>query len=799
MKFTLSWLREHIDLNPDVDLPRLIDGMTMAGLEVEEVENPAEKLGAFTVAKVIKAEAHPDADKLKVCSVETVDGVKQIVCGAPNARTGLVGIYAPLGTHIPGLDFALDTKPRKIRGVESHGMLCSAKELEAGEDHDGIVDLEGDWKVGDPAAKALGADDVVIDFEVTPNRPDWLGVVGIARDLAAAGLGVFKDSAVAPVKGEGPCPVKVSIEDEAFCPAFGLRLIRGVKNGPSPEWLQRRLRAVGLRPINVLVDVTNFLTYDRARPLHVFDAGKVTGDLTVRWAKKGETILALDGKTYELDDSVGVIADANGVESLAGVMGGEESGCTDATTDVLVEAALWDPLTIARTGRKLGLVSDAQYRFSRGVDPASVEEGLELATRLIVDMCGGTPSESLVAGTIPGAPADIDFDLAEVKRLTGLETSAARVSEILTALGFGVKKGKSGRLTVAVPTWRPDATLPADLVEEVARIEDYDALPEAGLAKPVGRRPTAVNPARRRATLARRALATRGLQEAITWSFVRADQAALFGGENAPRLANPISSELDVMRPTALVHLLLAAQKNADKGWPDAALFEVGPIYLGVEPDDQKMVAAGVRRSRPQRHWAGARTADVFDVKADALAALDAVGAPTANLQVAPTDNGWWHPGRSGRLQLGPKLVLAEFGDIHPRVLKAFDVDGPILAFEVRLDAAPEPRAKATKSKPAFEALELMPVRRDFAFVVDADTAAGDLVKAAAGADKQLVADVAVFDVFEGASIGAGRKSIAIEVTLQPRTETLDDKALDAVSSKIVAAVAKATGGSLRA
>ncbi|MGD2133323.1 MAG: phenylalanine--tRNA ligase subunit beta, partial [Maricaulaceae bacterium] len=793
MKFTLSWLKEHLDFHEEPDMDALVEAMTMAGLEVESVEDPRAKLAAFTVAKVIAAEPHPNADKLRVCRVDTKDGEKQIVCGAPNARTGLVGIYAPLGVYIPGLDLTLDKKPRAIRGVESHGMLCSSKELETGDDHDGIVDLQGDWTVGDPAADALGVGDPVIDFEVTPNRPDWLGVRGIARDLAAAGLGTFKDAPAHAFKTEGECPVAVKVRDKAFCPSFGLRLVRGVKNGPSPEWMQKQLRAIGLRPINALVDVTNFVTYDCARPLHVFDAAKVKGDLVVRPAKKGESLLALDGKTYELDETVGVIADDAGVESLAGVMGGEASGCTEETTDVLIEAALWDPIAIARTGRKLGITSDAQYRFARGVDPASVEEGLDLATALVLEMCGGKATEASIVGKPSIKGAKVSFRPEQVKRLTGLEVSDDDCRTILTDLGFAVAARKSkGAITVTAPSWRGDVEGEADLVEEIARIVGYDKLPEVSLRAPDGRKPVAIGLSRKRAGDARRTLAARGLLEAITWSFCRSDQAKLFGGADGLELANPITADLDVMRPSPLPHLLTALQKNADRGWFGGALFEVGPVYRGVEPDDQESVAAGARAVRNHRHWTGDRAADVFDVKADVLAALAAAGAPADKLQIAEASP-WWHPGRSGRLQLGPKMILGEFGEVHPGVLRALDVDGPIVAFEAYLDRVPAPRAKPGKAKPALEEAELMPVRRDFAFVVDEDVRAGDLVRAVQGADKALVVGVDVFDVFVGDAIGAGKKSIAVEVTLQPREATLDDAALENVSKLIVAAVVKAT------
>ncbi|MCG8441664.1 MAG: phenylalanine--tRNA ligase subunit beta [Caulobacterales bacterium] len=798
MKFTISWLKEHLDT--DASLEALVEAMTMAGLEVEEVDDPASRLAPFTVAKVLHAEKHPNADKLKVCRVETKDGEKQIVCGAPNARTGLVGIYAPLGTYIPGLGQALDAKPRKIRGVESQGMLCSAREMEIGEDHSGIIDLEGDWEVGAPAAEAIGAGDAVIDFEVTPNRPDWLGVVGIARDLAACGLGAFKAPVVEAVPGRFPCPIDIQLDAPEACPTFAGRLVRGVRNGPSPEWLQQRLRAIGLRPINALVDVTNFVTYDRARPLHVYDAAKLAGPIRALMAKAGDRFLALDGKDYELTPDMCAIADDARVLGLGGVIGGEYSGCTEETREVFIEAAWFDPDRTARTGRATGVLSDAQYRFARGVDPQSCVDGIEIATTLILEMCGGEPSEVRVAGTAPEGPGPVAFDVAQVARLTGLSPSKARVVAILEALGCEVGSKRAKTLTVRPPSWRPDIGLPADLVEEVARVEGYDTLPATPLPRPEGRRAPAVTAELRRVGLARRALAARGMSEAVTWSFCRRDHAALFGGGSDDlALANPISTELEVMRPSALIHLLLASQKNADRGFDGVAAFEVGPVYRGVEADEQESVAAGVRAPSGTRHWAGVRAPDVFDVKADALAALEAAGAPIGGVQIAAPAPGWWHPGRSGVIRLGPKTVLAEFGEVHPRVLRALDVDGPALAFEVFVDRIPKARAKGGKARPALEASELMPFTRDFAFVVDAETPADALMRAAAGAEKTLIADVAVFDVFQGASLGEGKKSIALEVTLQPREATLDDAAIEAVSQKIVAAVAKATGGTLRA
>lgn len=794
MKFTLSWLKEFLDT--EASLGEITQAMTMAGLEVESVDDPAARLSDFTIAKVTAARPHPDADRLQICTVETVDGTKEIVCGAPNARAGMTAVYAPLGAYIPGLDFALDKKPRKIRGVPSHGMLCSAKELEAGEDHDGIADLAGDWPLGTPAAKALGADDPVIDFEVTPNRPDWLGVEGIARDLAAAGLGTLKDRAPEPVAGKERCPVQVTIEDPDFCPAFGLRLVKGVKNGPSPDWLQKRLKAIGLRPINALVDITNFITYDRGRPLHVFDADKVQGDLTIRRAKAGESLLALDERTYALDEEIGVIADEKGVESLAGVMGGEKTGCTEETTNVLIESALWNPIDIARIGRKLGLNSDAQYRFARGVDTGFLIPGLELATQMVLDLCGGEASEIELAGEIPPTPEAFGYHFSEARRIIGIEIDNRSQIDILHRLGCGIA-GEGDSVSVQPPTWRRDLTQQADIVEEIARIHGFDKLDAVPLPRLEGRRKPVLSQAATRARLARRALAGEGWQEAVTWSFCRADQAALFGAPDAPKLANPISSELDVMRPTPLVHLVLALQKNADRGRANVRLAEIGPAWRGVKPEEQFNAAAGAVLGNEVRHWAGAVSPDIYTVKDAALTALEAAGAPVANLQTGRDVPGWLHPGRSGALMLGNR-TLAVFGELHPRVARALDVEGRVLVFEAYLDNAPPLKAKDSKSKGALDKSDLNPLTRDFAFIVDAEVAAEQLLRAAKGAEKKLIEDVRLFDVYEGTGVGEGKKSLAIEVTIQPKDQTLSDKEIDAISEKVVAAVKKATGAELR-
>ena len=798
MKFPLSWLKYHLETEASLDA--LAEAMTMAGLEIEDIDNPAEKFAEFTVCHVKEAVKHPDADKLRVCTVETKDGIKQIVCGAPNARAGMYAVYAPLGTYIPGLDFALDKKPRKIRGVESHGMMCSAKELELGEDHDGIIDLDGEWEVGTPAVTALGQDDPVLDFEVTPNRPDWLGVRGIARDLAATGIGSLKAHDIEPVEGQFPCPVSIELDWPEACPVFAGRLIRGVKNVASPDWLQKALISIGLRPINALADITNLISYDRCRPLHVYDATKLNGPIRARRGKgDADKFEALDNKEYAPDETMCVIADDKHCLGLGGVMGGTYSGCTDETTDVFIESAWFDPLITRATAKATGIDSDAKYRFERGVDPASVRDGIEQATRLILDICGGEASEIIVAGDVPAAPEPIDFPLSEVKRLTGLDLPREEVLRILTTLGFS-PDGEGDTVRVGVPSWRMDCTQKADLVEEVARIHGYDKLEAISLSRPPVRRQAPATPMQLRARYARRALAGRGYSEAVTWSFCETQEAALFGGAgDGLKLDNPISSELDVMRPTALVHLLKALQSNADHGRHDARLFEVGPIYLSDAPDGQRLVATGVRRVEASRHWTGAQAPDIFDIKADVLAALDAAGAPSASLQIAAEARDWWHPGRSGVLRLGPKNVLAEFGEIHPRVLKALDIDGRVLAFEIVLDAIPQPRkSSGLKARSPLEKADLTPVRRDFAFLVDKSVAADTLLRAARGADKALISDVSVFDVYDGKGVPDGQTSLAVEVTLQPREKTLTDEEIDAVAARIVAKVSSATGASLR-
>ncbi len=836
MKFTLSWLRDHLET--EASLEEITQTLNLIGLEVEAVENPAERLGAFRVARVIEARPHPNADKLRVCIVDAGDGAGdgagaaaggcagagggegngkgkgqgavQVVCGAPNARTGMIGVFAPTGTYIPGTDVHL--KSAKIRGVESHGMLCSERELELSDDHEGIIELpeSAAAHVGERYVDVMGLDDPVIEVGITPNRPDALAVRGIARDLAAAGLGRLKKERKGYVKpGTFDCPIAIELdfpEDAAeACPIFAGRLIRGVENRPSPSWLQQRLRAIGLRPINALVDITNYITYDRARPLHVYDAATLKGAIRARLGRRGESFLALDGKTYEVDEEMTVIADDSGVLGLGGVIGGESTGCTEATTDVFIESAYFDPVRTAMTGRRLGIHSDARYRFERGIDPLSAPLGIALATEMILEICGGEPSRVEMAGTPPERNLVIAFDPHEVMRLTGLALKPARIKTILKALGFGIA-GKGDALEVAVPSWRPDVHGPADLVEEVIRIEGIDKVPSAPMARTSGvARPVMTEP-QKRLRLARRTLAARGMVEAVTWSFIPRRMAEAFGGGTEElTLANPISSEMSDMRPSLLPGLLVAAQRNRDRGFVDLALFEAGQVFHGPAPDAQRTAVAGIRVGSQWligggRHWDGAtRAVDLFDAKADLEALLRGLGFDPARAQIVRKAPGWFHPGRSGALKLGPKTTLGVFGVLHPGLLDALDFSfsGPVVGFEMELEALPLSRKKA-RGKGPLELSDLQPVRRDFAFLLDREVPAAEVVRAARSADKKLISDVGVFDVFEDESLGPDKKSLAIEVTLQPRDETLTEAAIERIAKKIVAAVEKATGGTLR-
>ena len=806
MNFTLSWLKDHLET--DATLDEICIRLTQIGLEVEDVDDKA-AFKPFVIAKVLSAEKHPQADRLKVLSVDTGVGKPvQVVCGAPNARAGLIGAFAAPGTYVPGIDVTLAVG--NIRGVESHGMMCSEKELQISDSHDGIIELPEDAPVGTSYAAYAHLDDPMIEINLTPNRPDCTSIHGIARDLAASGLGTLKTLPTPSfaVEGETTVKVKLDLDDEKLCPGFALRLVRGVRNGPSPKWMQQRLLAIGLRPINALVDITNYMTFDQGRPMHVFDAAKVTGNLTVRRAKDGETVLALDQREYALSPNNVVIADENGIESIGGIMGGEHSGCDENTTEVLIESALWDPMNIAKSGRGLGIITDARYRFERGVDPEYMVPGMERTTELVLELCGGVAAKADVVGYKGYEPKIVDFPFSEVRRLTGLEVSTEESVQILTRLGFKVS-GSGERVSVAVPSWRPDVDGKADLVEEVMRIHGVDNIEPAPLESHVAINGKILTTLQIRTRTAKRALASRGMLEAVTWSFISEDQAKLFGGGSAAlRLANPIAAEMSDMRPSLLPGLLTAAQRNADKGYGDVAIFEVSGTYENDRPEGQRRVAGGIRRgtasmSGSGRMWSnaakgGGKPVEVFDAKADALAVMEACGLPMGNIQIEQGGPEWYHPGRSGTIKLGPKVVLGYFGEFHPSTLEALDVSGALCGFEVYVDAMPEPKKKATRTKPALELSQFQAVKRDFAFVVDKSVEAGAIIKAASGADRKLVSGVNVFDVFEGASVGEGKKSVAIEVQIQPVDRTLTDEDFEALTQKIVASVTKFTGGVLR-
>ena len=799
MKLTLSWLKEHLDTSADT--AELARRMTALGLEVESVADRAKDYAPFVVGYVIEARQHPNADRLRLCIVDTGTDRVQVVCGAPNARTGMKGVFAPAGSHIPGT--GLDLKAGMIRGEASNGMLCSMREMGLGQDHDGIIDLPADTPIGKPFAEVMGLNDPVFDVKVTPDRADCLSVAGIARDLAASGLGKLIQRDLSPAPGSFDSPITwrrdLPADRQDACPYVVGRYFRGLKNGPSPRWLQDRLTAIGLRPISALVDITNYVTFDLGRPLHVFDAKKLAGDLTMRMAHEGEEILALDGRTYRLDTKMTVIADSRELHSIGGVMGGEHSGCTETTTEMFLEVALFDPIRTAQTGRKLGVESDARYRFERGLDPVSADWGAEVAARLVLEFCGGEASRVVSAGAMPHWQRELTLRPARVASLGGVDLPAKESARILRALGFGVKE-EQGALKAAVPSWRADVEGEADLVEEVLRVHGFDRIPIVSLPRDAAMPDAATTPGQRRAVHAKRLLAERGLMEAVTFSFMRLDWAKLFGGgEAALTLANPISADLDQMRPSLLPNLLAAAGRNAARGYADIALYEVGPRYHGDRPDDQRLTAAGVRAGNvTPRNWGTAqRAVDVFDAKADALALLRELGAPVENLLTTTDAPSWFHPGRSGVLRLGA-TVLAQFGEMHPRVLRALDVKGPAVGFEIDLDRLPQPRSKPGTARPLLKASPFQPIERDFAFVVAVDTPAEKLVRAARGADKALITGVSVFDQFAGKALGEGKKSIAMSVTLQPVDHTLSDAEIETVGAKIVAAVNKATGGVLR-
>ncbi len=796
MKFTLSWLKRHLDTRASVD--EIAEVLTDLGLEVEGVEDRAALLREFTLGYVASAEKHPDADRLQVCQVETDEGLRQIICGAPNARAGITVVVAKPGVYVPGIDTTIGVGT--IRGVESFGMMASERELELSEEHDGIIELPSgevgarfvDWLAEHDPAKV----DPVIEIAITPNRPDALGVRGIARDLAARGLGVLRDLPEVEVEGSYPCPVSVRIDGDTVngCPVFAVRMIRGVTNGPSPDWLRDRLRAIGLRPVSFLVDVTNWSTFDLNRPLHVFDADVVKGDLRVHRAAGGEQIVALDDRTYTLPAGTMVISDDAGVESIAGIMGGAHSAVTAQTVNVLVESAIWDEVQIAMAGRALKINSDARYRFERGVDPAFTLEGLDRACRMILDHAGGEVSEAVVAGAVPDVSRAYRLDAKRVESLVGMRIPEAVQRSTLEALGFGFDGDMA-----AVPSWRPDVRGEADLVEEVARIASLTKLEGVPLVRAPGVLRPVLTPAQARERMARRTVASLGYDECVTYSFVDGASAGLFGGgTEATRLENPISSDLSHMRPSLLPGLLAAAARNQARGFGDLAFFELGAAFHGGEPGEQHAEVAGLLTgfTGPKGVHGDRRAVDAFDVRADAEAVLASLGAP-ARAQILRGADEWWHPGRSGRICLGPKKVLAAFGEIHPKVLRAMGVKGPAVAFTVWPEAVPLPRAQGA-SRGALTLSDLQAVERDFAFVVGAEVEAQAVVQAAQGADKALISEVRVFDVFEGDTLGEGRKSLAVTVRMQPVEATLTDAEIEAVAAKVVEKVAKATGGALR-
>ena len=795
MKLTLAWLKSHLETEATLD--EIVARLTALGLEVEDVTDPGAALAAFTVGYVIEAKPHPNADRLSVCRIDTGAGEVQVVCGAPNARTGMKGVFAASGLTVPGSGLLL--KKTVIRDVESNGMLLSERELGLSDEHDTIIELADDAPIGAPVAPLMGLDDPLIDIAITPDRGDCLGVRGVARDLAAAGLGTLAPLDDAAIAGgfASPIAVHLDFDDETAdaCPAFVGRYFRGVTNGPSPKWLQERLVAVGLRPISALVDITNWLTLDLSRPAHVFDAGRLAGDIRVRLARDGERIAALDDREYALNDAVTAITDDSGVIGLGGVIGGETTGCTADTTEVLLEIACFDPVRTARTGRTLGIESDARYRFERGIDAAFMRPGIEIATRLILELCGGEASEVFVAGAIPTAQRKLPFRPARVESLGGIAVKAATCHDILGRLGFEID-GES----VTVPSWRHDIEVEPDVVEEVLRVNGFDRIPEVSMPRAHGVAAPVLTTAQRRVGWTKRALAARGLAEAVTWSFLPSIHAGLFGGGGADlKLANPISAELTDMRPGLIPNLLAAVGRNIDRGFDRVALFEVGQTYADDSAQGQH-VAAGVVRAGTSapRHWRDApRPVDAFDVKADALAVIAACGGPVAKVQISAPGPEWYHPGRSGTLRLGP-TVLAHFGELHPRVAATFDIGGPLVACEVMLDAIPLPKAKASRARPAVKLSPFQSLRRDYAFVVDAAVRADNLVRAARSADKALITDVRLFDAYEGPELGDDKRSLAIEVILQPTERTLTDADIEAVSKKITAAVEKATGGVLR-
>lgn len=805
MKFTLDWLKQHLDTTASLD--EITIALTALGLEVDAVTDRAKLYAPFHVVYVEKAEPHPDADRLKVCLIDTGKEKLQVVCGAPNARAGMKAVFAPAGSFIPGTGITI--KKGNIRGQESNGMMVSEREMGLSEEHEGIIDVAGDVPLGTAFAALYGLNDPVIEIGLTPNRADCAGIRGIARDLAASGLGTLKPLDETPVKGSGVAPITVSLafdsETKNACPLFMGRYVKGVKNGPSPKWMQDRLKAVGLRPISALVDITNYLSMDLCRPLHVFDADKLKGNIQVRLAKAGETLLALNGKEYELTPHMTAVCDDSGVLGLGGIIGGESTGCTEGTTNVYIECAYFDPLRTARTGRALQIDSDARYRFERGIDPAFTLPAIEIATRLVLELCGGEAGDVVKAGDVPAWQRTIMYDPAYLKHLGGVDLPVAQQESILKALGFTVNTKSANAWEIQPPSWRGDVEGKADIVEEILRVNGYDKIPAVSVEKSSTVTQSGETLNVMRARRSRSMLASRGLNECVTWSFMPEARAKLFGANDSQqaaklKLSNPISSDLDQMRPSILPNLIEAAEKNRARGFGDNALFECGPVFTSPKLKGQMLTATGIRSGQNgPRHWSGqaaSRAVDALDAKADALAVIEACGMNAASLQISRDVPSWYHPGRAGALRLGTNVV-AYFGEIHPAVLEGLDAKAPIVGFEVFIDNIPQARKKGT-AKTLLAISPLQPVSRDFAFVLDQTVDADAIARAIRGSDKDLIGDVEIFDVYAGKGVPEGKKSVAISVMLQPRTQTLTDADIETVSKKIVDAVASKTGGTLR-
>ncbi len=788
MKFSLSWLKEYLET--DADIKRISETLTAIGLEVEEITDKSAELGAFIVAEILEAKKHPNADKLQICKVNTGSEILQIVCGAANARKGIKVVLAPVGSIIPANGMKI--KDSKIRDIESCGMLCSGAELSVDEDSEGILELPTNSIVGDKFASIYGLDDPIIEIAITPNRGDCLGVYGVARDLSAAGLGTLKTLATEKISGDFKSPISVTIENTKKTPLFIGRYIKNVKNGESPLWLQNRLKSIGLSPISTLVDITNFITFNFGRPSHVYDAKKIKGNIVVRDAVRGDKIAALNDKEYELEAGMTVIADDRGAVALGGIIGGEPTGCAEDTTDIFLEIALFDSISIAETGRKLQIDSDARYRFERNVDPAFAEEGMEVLTKMIIELCGGEASEIVTAGAIPNLNKNINFDRSAVKRIIGIDPTDEEIDEILISLGFTIN-GKN----MGIPSWRSDVTIEHDIVEEIVRIYGFDKIPEISLPKISNFKP-ALSPSQKKISSARRLLASRGMKEAVTFSFMSSKNADLFNQGKNIQLANPISSDLDSMRPSILPNLLESLQRNSSRGFSDLSLFEIGAIFDSNLPMKQQLTATGIRAGSvtARNHYGDLRDFDIFDVKADFLEVISLYISGGKPLVTADTPD-YYHPGKSGAVMLG-KNVLGYFGEIHPSILKKFDIKNNVVGFEIFLGNLPQPKAKKKYARAKMELSNFQSVERDFAFIVDENILAGDILSAVRKSDKKLISDVSLFDVYAGKNMEEGKKSVAISIKLQPKDRTLTDDEIESVSNKVIESVNKAVGGIIR-